>query len=390
MTKYGVPGAALAVAYNGRLVYSRGFGFADLATKQAVAPDSLFRIGSISKPFTAVAVLKLVEEGKLDLDAKAFKILDIQPPGGEVLDQRIWSITVRELLEHSGGLGRPPLDPMFFSTSVAKAVGAPAPASCETVISYMMMTGLLGFAPGTRFEYSNFGYCALGRIIERITGMGYEDYMRTEVLVPMGIVDMQSGHTQLAFRALNEVHYYDGENRTVQSVFQNVTEPVPYPYGGFYLEALDSVGGWIASAQDLVRFALSVDGARPPAYLRPETVDIMLARNSVLWPTGDHWYALGWEVTYPSWWHAGGVPGSAAMLVKMPNGVAWAVLFNTCCRDTELFSDADQSLRTAFNQTNSWPSWDLFQTEISTSSTASSHHSALTETITPAAIPLLV
>ena len=287
-------------------------------------------------------------------------------------------------------MGRQVLDPMFFSTSVAKAVGAPAPASCETVIRYMMMTGLLDFTPGTRYEYSNFGYCVLGRIIEKTTGMGYEDYMKAEVLAPMGIVDMQSGHTQLAFRGPNEVHYYDGENRTVQSVFQNVTEPVPYPYGGFYLEALDSVGGWIASAQGLVRFALSVDGARPPAYLRPETVDIMLARNTVLWPTGDHYYALGWEVTYSSWWHAGGVPGSAALLVKMPNGVAWAVLFNKCCHDTELFPDADQSLRKAFNETTSWPSWDLFSTQISTSSTASSLHSALTETVTPTTISLLV
>jgi len=384
ITKYGIPGAALAVAYHGRLVYSRGFGYADLATKNPVAPDSLFRIASTSKAITAVTILRLVEEGKLDLDARAFKILNIEPPGGQVLDQRIWNITIRELLEHSGGWGRKPFDPMFLSTSVAAALGDPAPASCETTIRYVMMTSLLDFEPGTRFAYSNFGYCVLGRIIERITGARYEDYVRTEVLAPMGIADMQIGHTQSAFRALKEVHYYDADNRSVQSVFQNITDPVPYPYGGFYIEALDSVGGWIASAQDLVRFAVSIDGARPPAYLQPQTVDIMLARNSALWPSGDHWYALGWDVKYPSWWHDGGVRGSRSYLVRMPNGVAWAALFNTCrCATEEDFGpDVDQSLRNTFDGIKSWPSWDLFQVETTTSFTASSYYPELTETTT--------
>jgi N-acyl-D-amino-acid deacylase len=344
------------------LVYSRGFGYDDLASKQPVSPDSLFRIASISKPFTAVTILRLTEEGKLDLDAKAFKILDIQP-AGKVLDQRIWNITIRELLEHSGGWVRGGLlDPMLYSGT----------ASCETIISFMM-TLYPDFNPGTRYTYSNFGYCVLGRIIEKVAGVGYEDYVRTQVLAPMGIVDMQSGHTQLAFRAPNEVHYYDVDNRSVQSVFRNITEPVPYPYRGVYMEALDSVGGWIASAQDLVRFAVSIDGARPPAYLRPQTVEVMLARNSVLWPNEGYWYALGWEVTYPNWWHYGGIPGSGGLLVRMPNGIAWAALFNKCCHERDpIFSDLDQSLRKAFDLTKSWPSWDLFPAETRASSTTSS------------------
>jgi len=111
MARYNIPGAAVAVVKDGRLVFAHGYGLADKENNQLVQPESLFRIASISKPITAVTVLKLVEEGKLDLDAKVFcapggscLLEHLQPlPGRTVLDQRIYNITVRMLLQHSGG-----------------------------------------------------------------------------------------------------------------------------------------------------------------------------------------------------------------------------------------------------------------------------------------------
>ena len=237
-----------------------------------------------------------------------------------------------------------------------------------------MMTMPLDFTPGTKYAYSNFGYCVLGRIIEKITGVRYEDYVKRVLLAPMGITDMQTGHTQIAFRAPNEVHYYDDYDGMVQSVFPNITEPVPYPYGGFYLESFDSLGAWIASAQDLVQFAVSIDGARLPAYLQPATLTTMLARDPKIWSTTDHWYALGWQVTYPNWWHDGAIGGSRALLVRIPNGIAWAVLFNKYHNDPKedyLFPYVDRALWNAFYQVTSWPSWDLFPNVITTISSSS-------------------
>ena len=159
MSKWQIPGGAVAVVKDGRLVYARGYGWADVETNESVQPDSLFRIGSISKPITAVTILKLVEEGQLDLDAKVFELLDyLKPPdNATVVDSRINDITVRQLLYHSGGWDRElSFDPMFIPIQAAEAVDALAPASCETVIRYMLGQPL-DFSPGSQYAYSNFG-----------------------------------------------------------------------------------------------------------------------------------------------------------------------------------------------------------------------------------------
>jgi N-acyl-D-amino-acid deacylase len=279
MSKYDAHGGAVAVVKDGRLVFARGYGYADTESGAAVQPNSLFRIASLSKQITAVTILKLVEDGRLSLDDKAFSILDLKPPSGmQVQDQRIFSITIRELLEHSGSWDRDKtFDPMFEPFRIAQALGVQSPPTKEQIIQYML-TQPLQFSPGTQYVYSNFGYLVLGRLIEKVTGQPYEDYVRANVLAPMGITDMRIGHTLLSGALQNEVHYYDYPNApTVQLVF-NPNVQVPSPYGGFYLEDMDSHGGWIASAIDIVRFAASVDGAKPPPYLNSTSIQIMTAR----------------------------------------------------------------------------------------------------------------
>src|SRR5215467_3675848 len=107
MQKWQIPGGAVGVVKDGRLVLARGYGWADEEASLVVQPDSLFRIASLTKAITAAAILKLVEDGSLDLDAKAFPMLnDLQPPAGATVDGRLSDITVRELLQHSGGWNR--------------------------------------------------------------------------------------------------------------------------------------------------------------------------------------------------------------------------------------------------------------------------------------------
>ena len=114
-----IPGASIAIAKDGRLVLAKGYGFADVEQGQPVRPDSLFRFGSIGKPITAVAVMKLAEAGKLSLDDRAFDILsDIQPRSGRLGDSRIGAITIRNLLTHSGGWdAAPEIRSRFFLTA---------------------------------------------------------------------------------------------------------------------------------------------------------------------------------------------------------------------------------------------------------------------------------
>src|SRR6202044_1462244 len=124
----------------------------------------------------------------------------------------------------------------------------------DDIIRYMLRQPLQ-FEPGTKSVYSNFGYCLLGRVIEKASGLGYEEYIRKEVLAPLGIQRMHIGHSLLKDRRPDEVHYYAGKKQFPAVVGPDLGMPVPAPYGSWNHEALDSHGGWIASAGDLVRFA---------------------------------------------------------------------------------------------------------------------------------------
>jgi CubicO group peptidase (beta-lactamase class C family) len=337
--------------------------------------------------------MKLVQEGRLSLDDKAFSILNISPPPGmNVRDKRIFNITIRDLLDHSGGWDRsqpPYLDPAFDDLQIARFLEISPPPTSDQIIEYMLAQPLQ-FTPGTKYAYSNFGFIVLGRVIEKITGESYEDYIRTNVLAPMGITDMHIGHALLLDAFPNEVHYYDYEpSRTCQSIFDfDYTDQVPCQYD-FNMNAIDSAGGWIASAIDLVKFALSVDGARPPAFLQPDTVRTMLAcpPPPLLENCGSGWTALGWDVDnstgFLTWSHSGGLdPGTTTLLVRAgvygASGVSWAVLFNTNFGYTassdsnplqqRFFSDVDNWLWKDFYPVNfppnsqppSWPTWNLF------------------------------
>src|SRR2546427_997247 len=136
-----IPGGALAVVKDGRLVYTRGYGWADREKKVPVKSTSLFRIASISKPFTAVAVLKLIEEKKLRLDALVSGLLDLPSwvPGGKNSDERWKQITARHLLQHTGGWDSDKsFDPMFRPREIAKMFGVPSPPAPRFIIRYML------------------------------------------------------------------------------------------------------------------------------------------------------------------------------------------------------------------------------------------------------------
>jgi len=365
MTKWNVPGGAVALARNGSVVLSKAYGLADKTGNVPVTTSSLFRLASLSKPITAAAVLKLHEAGLLELDARAFDILnDVEPPPGSTVDPRLAGVTVLDLLRHSGGWDRAVnFDPMFRSREIAAALGVPTPADAAAIIRYMMGQPL-DFDPGARYAYSNFGYCLLARIIEKITGQGYETYVMDTVLTPAGATGMRLGRSLAVDRADGEVAYYDyaGAPQAV-SVFSEGMAYVPWHYGGFAIEPMDAHGGWLASAADLLDFLLAVDGrATPPDILQAATTGLMVARPPLAEYQGSAtYYALGWQVRPTggdaNWWHTGSLPGTSTIMVRTANGMAWVALFNSRPANADaFFSELDNELWRAVNGITEWPS----------------------------------
>jgi N-acyl-D-amino-acid deacylase len=370
LRQHHVPGAALAVTKDGRVVYARGFGYADTEKMRPVAPQALFRIASISKPITAAAILKLVEQGKLKLDDHAFQVLQFQPfiEDKKRPDPRLRKITIRQLLHHTAGWDRAKsYDPMFESVKIARALKVPAPAHADHIIRYMMGQPL-DFDPGTRYAYSNFGYCVLGRVIEKVSGQSYETYVRQHILQPLGIRDMRIGRTLPRGRAAMEVHYYPNKDRTAPAVFADILgQKVPTPYGAWYLEAMDAHGGWIASAADLVRFASAFDHPDQSKLLSAKSIQLMFARPSG--PAGftkngkprPNYYACGWSVRPVKGgsdaWHAGALDGTGTLLVRRFDGLNWAVLFNKWHdqNDKSLSDQIDPLLHAAADRVKRWP-----------------------------------
>ena len=374
MTARKIPGGALAVAKDDRLVYARGYGFADVGKQISVAPTSLFRIASISKPFTAVAVLQLVEQGKLTLDTPVRELLSHKPivPAGSQTDARWKQITIRHCLQHTGGWDRDQrFDPMFRSRIIAAATGTNSPASADAIIRFMLGQPL-EFDPGTRYAYSNFGYCLLGRIIERVTGRSYEQHLHKAVLAPCGIKSMRLGRTLEVQRAEREVHYYTPDQATADNVFPGAPAKVPSPYGGFHLEAMDAHGGWLASAVDLMRFAVGMRDPTKSPLLKADTWKTLHEPPPA--PVAPHddgslqetFYACGWQARPvgskgANYWHTGSLPGTYTLLVRRWDGLSWTVLFNQRQEIPKLPDGAiDPALHRAAAAVEEWPKHDLF------------------------------
>ena len=380
MREHKPPGASLAVTYQGRLVYARGFGIADREKREPVQPDSLFRIASVSKPFTASAVMQLVEKGKLKLEDRVFPILQLEPhlAGGEKVDPRLHEITVRQCLQHTAGWDRgKSLDPMSAEAAetVAKALGVKLPIHPRQIIRYTMGKPL-DFDPGTKYVYSNYGYCVLGRVIEAVSKRPYHEFVSRQIQAPAGIHSMRLGKNLLADRAPGEVQYYDSTGRMGRAISgPHIGQDAPLPYGVECVETMDANGGWIASAVDLMRFAVALDDLKKCPFLNEQSITEMLAPPPG--PVGHgpkgkpklDYYACGWD-TRPSIkqrgrytkWHAGLLAGTSTLMVCREDGINWAALFNSdATRDGKEFAGLiDPLLHQPADEIKDWPEEDLF------------------------------
>lgn len=349
MRARGIPCGSLAITCGGRLVLARGY---SCGTASRTQPTSLFRIASVSKPVTATAVLRLVQDGRLTLEDRPARILRLSTAA----DPRLDDVTVLHLLRHTGGWDRRISgDPMFDDATIAGALGTRLPIRQDDVIAYVTARGL-DHAPGTRYAYSNYGYLLLGKIIERVTGRPYADHVRQTVLRPLGIRRMRLGRTLV--RTDGEVPYssqLDGP-----TVMDPSGRTVPGPYGTFNQENNAFNCGWLASAVDLARFATVYDGTT--SVLSPASVEAALARPGTR-PKGGY-YACGWHVRPMAWsrdtWHTGSLPGAYALVLRRFDGVTLAALFD---RRDETSGEGRSEIEAALQETadaiDVWPSGDL-------------------------------
>jgi CubicO group peptidase (beta-lactamase class C family) len=358
LEKWQIPGATVALAQDEKLLYSRGFGQAD--ENQTMQPDQLFRIASLSKPITAMAVMKLVQDGLLHLDDHAFGATGILNSDlyANIADPRIKEITIQHLLQHTAGWNRdtnPEGDPMFNSVNIAMAMKVAAPADPVSIIRYILAKPL-DFAPGTRFSYSNLGYNILGRIIEQVSGMTYENYVKTAIFQPLGISEMALGRNLFENKKPQEVRYFNLEERKVKSVYDD-GKKVSFPYGGFNLEAMDAHGGWLASAPDLIKILISLDGNDLNSPLNKEHIALMTTPS-----TAKNNYSLGWFVNAQgNWWHTGTLIGSATLMAHLQDGKKWVLLLNARPDKDAFYSDLDQLMWKATQKITTWPTKDINQ-----------------------------
>lgn len=369
-----IPGGSLVVVKDGRLVFARGYGWADAEADEPFSPDSLCQIASLSKTITAAVVMKLVDEGRLSLTNRVFDRLLLSPAQypGSTNDSRMTNITVRQILNHSAGWlshlarnpsGAPGFDAVLWPELTMREMGLAAPATPTELVRWLLGRPLQA-APGTQTEYSSIGFLVAGRLIEATTGRTFEA-SATDLLAGAGITRTRIGRNRAADRWPGEAVCYLHPSITAADISgtDNWAEPKPLdfdlPYA-YPLASIDSAAGFVASAIDHARLIASIDGlATFPDLLTTNSVNAMASGM------------LGWDSFASSggaspqtgiWGKLGFMPGSIAKGVKWRNGVIYVYLLN--CWEKGAVPDLDARLESSFARIT-WPGHDLFPATLS-------------------------
>lgn len=372
----GAASLSIAVGKSGRLVFAKAYGQADKASGTPATTASLYRIASISKAITSAAILKLQDMGRLSLKDTLFGTkfngstgtgrlpwfgasypYNYPPcvPGAPCLE----NITVRDLLAHasggwSGDLGVE--DPMFDN---------PNTWTQANIINYALNNIPLVAYPGYQYGYSNFGYCLLGRLIERVTGQDYTSWVQQNVLAPAGVAGMQMAKAQVTYTAPEDVEKWPNE----------VTYYGNDPYGS-NVNRMDSHGGWVSTPADLVRFTTRVDSLSPPADILLLPTENDMISDQLFKTTGSYvGYGLGWYLSptgvftnepacditanllQPSCvqFGNGALDGTSTESGSTRAGTSWAIFANAGS-----VPDPFGTMTTIIENVSKWPSYDLF------------------------------
>lgn len=227
------PGAAVLIRWGGETVLRKGYGMADLDLGVAIAPEHVFSIGSVTKQFTAVAILKLAEAGKLALDDTVGELLaGYAGPAAPV--------TVEQLLRHTGGV------PSY--TDFPEWMPRWREDMTLDVLIGLFRDKPLEFPPGTSWNYSNSGYVLLGAIVEKASGKSYEEYIEQELLGPLGLTNTRYGHQEEIVRGRVE-GYHKGGSGLENAPYLSYTQP-------------HAAGSLLSNVDDLARWSDALEGGK--------------------------------------------------------------------------------------------------------------------------------
>ena len=324
-TFWNLKGLNFAVMRNDSLLYAKGYGWADAENQEPMAPGTTLRLASVSKLLTAIAIMKLSEEGHFSLQSPVFGPFGVLKGYDDVIvDERHFLITVEHLLRHQGGLYYGRSDPMFSTAANMRALGISTPPT-QDQIARLLLSRRMEFDPGTYQQYSNFGYMLLGMIVEQVSGKPYAQYMQEEIFEPNGCFGFELAGNYQADRHPGETKYYVQPDADLLPEYNGSGRYVNRCYGGSDVRTLGGGGAWTGSAPELARIVACIDSRGPiQDILSMESLQRMAIQD------GEDAYPLGWMDSRDGvLTRTGTLSGTSALIRLYPDGECWIMISNT-------------------------------------------------------------
>lgn len=317
MKEQHIPGVGLAVVRNGSLVKATGYGLANIENGTPVTPATIFEIGSMTKQFTATAIMLLAEEGKLSLDDSIAKYFPEASPALE-------AVTIRHLLTHTSGI--PDLAGDVDASQAGKGIIDLRQEYTEDELAHAYLAQPLGFRPGTRWSYCNVCYSLLGFLIHRVTGRAYAEFLGERIFAPLGMKTTR----MLSYAEIipNRASGYDLINGAWKNTRRWQSESI----------FSDAAGGLLMNVLDLAKWdaALYTERIIKRSSLEAMWTPVPLDDGSV-YPGGMGWFIAsvkGHRLVF----HGGGGPGFCAEISRyLDYRLTIIVLTNICHSDSNVF-----------------------------------------------------
>jgi D-alanyl-D-alanine carboxypeptidase len=285
------PGVSVAVVKDGTVVLAKGYGFSDVEKSIKATEQTVYQLASVTKPFTAMATLMLVEDGKLSLDGKVTEILPGLPAA--------WApVTVRHLLSHTSGIKS--YTDVFGEKKVAESQ-----VFTPDQILALVKDAPLTFTPGEKFAYCNTGYYLLGMIVEKASGKPYGTFVADRIFKPLGMTSTSLDDYADA-RPVRAKGYSFTNSQTTAAEHTHPSQPV-------------AAGALVSTVVDLAKWDAALTSRK---LLKPASYDLMWTAMRFNSGTASH-YALGWEVqpyrTRARLSHGGGITGFSTFFARYPD-----------------------------------------------------------------------
>ncbi|MGN1264560.1 MAG: serine hydrolase domain-containing protein [Muribaculaceae bacterium] len=327
MDKWDLRGMSVAITRHDSLIFAKGYGWSNAEFGIPLEANMVMRIASSSKLITAVAVMKLCEEGRLSLDSKVFGekgVLNDTIYSNVISDERLYDLTVDHLLVHKGGFSGRAGDPMFNIKDIMTSNGlSEAPRGSE--LARAVLRRRLAAAPGEMRRYSNFGYMLLSLVVEKVVDKDYWDYVTCDLLGDVCTGGFYPATNYLSERYDCESQYYAPDTVLVEE-YNGSGKMVPRVYGGTDVYGLMGAGGWLASAPAIARLVAVIDGdSRVPDILSASSIAKMTEYDEEC-PTCRGWSHIEKD---GSWMRTGTLYSAHSFVKHFPDGECWVITTNT-------------------------------------------------------------